>query len=209
MIFHDIEQGTDAWLDLRMGKATASNYACIMANDGRAFGDPAHRYALKIALERITGRRAEYSFKSEDMERGNVMEPFGRALYEERYFVEVTNGGFFDHGDWGDSPDGLVGDHGILELKSVIASVHEANIRRGAADPSYKWQIAGHILDTGRDWCDFASYCSDYPEGKQLVVFRTWRKDIAEQLEALANRRAKFIELVQQKTFEIEAMEAA
>lgn len=209
MIFHDVEQGTDEWLDLRMGKATASNYSTIMANAGGAFGDPAKRYALKLALERVTGRRAEYSFKNDDMERGNLMEPAARALYEARYFTDVANGGFFDWGDWGDSPDGLVFNDGTLEVKSVIASVHEANIRRGAIDPAYKWQVAGHIQDTGRDWCDFGSYCSDYPEGKQLVVYRTHRKDIDDMLDALVERRAKFIDLVNQKVEEINQLEAA
>lgn len=209
MIHHDVEQGTDAWLELRMGKATASNYPKIMAQDGKAFGEPAQRYALQLALERITGRRAEYSFKNDDMERGNAMEPAGRYLYEECHFVEVGRGGFFDHGDWGDSPDGLVGDDGVIEIKSVIAPVHEANIRRGAPDPSYRWQIVGHIADTGRDWCDFISYCSDYPEGKQIAVFRTARLDVIDCIAALEWRRARFIELIAEKVSQIERMEAA
>src|SRR5688572_21732604 len=131
-----------------------------MANYGKPFGEPAHRYALQIALERITGRKAEYSFRNDDMDRGHEQEPLARMLYEELTFSEVKNGGFFDWGEYGDSPDGLVADDGVTEFKSVIASTHEANIKRGAPDPSYKWQIVGHIDGTTRDWVDFGSYCS-------------------------------------------------
>mgnify|MGYP002040268088 FL=1 len=81
MQFHDVQQNTDEWQALRLGKATASNFACIMANDGKAFGDPAKRYALQLALELATGKKAEYSFSNEHMERGHEHEPVARMLY--------------------------------------------------------------------------------------------------------------------------------
>src|SRR6185295_353024 len=132
MMWHDVEQNSDAWTALRCGLATASNFACFMANDGKAFGDPAKRYALQLALERITGRKAEYSFKNDDMDRGHDQEPIARMMYEDENFVTVTNGGFFDCGEYGDSPDGRVGDDGIIEIKSVIASTHYATLQRGS-----------------------------------------------------------------------------
>lgn len=209
MIFHDVEQNSEEWEALRLGKATASNYAKFMANYGKDFGDPAQRYALQIALERVTGRRAGHSFKSDDMERGHEEEPLARLLYEEQNFVDVANGGFFDWGDYGDSPDGLVGDDGVLEIKCVIASTHETNIRRGAPDPAYRWQVVGHLDGTGREWVDFASYCSDYPEWKQLVVYRVHRADVLDDIEKLRTRREQFIELVRVKESEINQREAA
>ena len=102
MQFHDVPQNSPEWEALRLGKATASRFACFMANDGKAFGDPAKRYALQIALERVTGRKAEYSFKSDDTDRGHEQEPVARMLYEAEHFVDVANGGFFDCGDYGD-----------------------------------------------------------------------------------------------------------
>ena len=78
MIFHDVEQNSEAWDALRLGKATASNAAKWMANDGKAFGEPAQKYALQLALELATGRKADYSFKSDDMERGHEQEPIAR-----------------------------------------------------------------------------------------------------------------------------------
>jgi hypothetical protein len=195
MRFHDVEQNTEEWFNLRLGKATASNFACFMANDGKAFGEPAKEYALQLALEIATGRRAEFGFKNADTERGQEQEPVARMLYEERTFTDVANGGFFCWGRWGDSPDGLPGD-GTLEIKCVVAKTHFATLRRGTFDPAYRWQLVGHLDCTGRDWVDFASYCSDFPEEQQLVVYRLTRKECADEIKRLQERRAQFIELV-------------
>lgn len=209
MKWHDVEQNTPEWDELRLGKATASNYPKFMANNGKAFGDPAKRYALQLALERVTGRKSEFSFRSDDMERGHEQEPVARMLYEELTFSDVTNGGFFDWGEWGDSPDGLIDGDGVLEVKCVIAPVHHATIRRGKIDPAYKWQIVGHLDGTGREWVDFASYCADYPEHQRLVIFRTWRGEVEAELEDLAKRRAKFLDMVRSETEQLKQKEVA
>lgn len=200
MLWHDVQQNTPEWDQLRCGKATASKFGCFMANDGKAFGDPAKVYALQIALERIKGEKAEHSFSNEHMERGHEQEPIARMLYEEERFIDVTNGGFFDCEDHGDSPDGLVSLDGVVEIKSVVAPTHYANIRRGSFDPSYRWQLVGHLDCTGRDWVDFVSYCSDFPEGKQLFIHRLYRSDCIADISRLAERRAEFLALVQATT---------
>lgn len=194
--FFDVQQNTDEWQALRLGKATASNFACFMANYGKAFGEPAKRYALQIALERLTGKKAEHGFSNDHMERGHEQEPVARMLYAEETFCEVTNGGFFDCGQFGDSPDGLVGDDGVVEIKSVIASTHYETVLRGSFDPAYKWQLVGHLDCTGRDWVDFISYCSDFPLGAQLSIHRLNRADCADELAMLSERRAEFLTLI-------------
>lgn len=196
-VWHDVPQNTEAWNALRLGKATASNFGCIMANDGAAFGEPAKKYALQIALELATGRKAEFSFSTDHMERGHEQEPIARMLYEDAEFVDVTNGGFFDCGDHGDSPDGLIQHDGVIEIKSVTAAVHYATLKRGSFDPAYRWQLVGHLNCTGRDWVDFVSFCSEFPEASQLIVYRSTRDDFKEELKRLEERRAKFLELVQ------------
>lgn len=196
MIFHDVQQNSEAWDALRLGKVTASQAGTFMANYGKPFGEPAKRYALQIALERITGKKAEHSFTNEHMERGHEQEPIARMLYEDEHFATVLNGGFFDCGDYGDSPDGRVGEDGLTEFKSVIASTHYETLRRGSYDPAYKWQLVSHIDCTKRDWVDFCSYCADFPEGGQLIVYRMHRADITEELKMLQERRAEFLELV-------------
>jgi len=198
MIFHDVEQNTEEWLALRLGKATASNFACFMANDGKSFGEPAKKYAVQIALERINGTRKENGFSNEHMERGHEQEPIARLLYEEEKFVTVDNGGFFSCGEYGDSPDGLIGDDGVLEIKSVIDTTQYATMKRGSFDPAYKWQLVGHLDCTGREWVDFASYCADFPEEKQLLTFRTYREEFKDEIERLTARRAEFLKLVDQ-----------
>jgi len=197
MIWHPVLQNTPEWLDLRCGKVTASNFGCFMANDGKAFGDSAKRYALQIALERITGCKLENGFSNEHTIRGHEQEPFARTLYEEQYFIDVTNGGFFDCGLYGDSPDGLVGSDGVIEIKSVIASIHYATMKRNSFDPCYMWQLIAHLECTGRKWVDFISYCSEFPEDKQLLVFRLHREDYTDHINHLIARRTEFLQLVQ------------
>lgn len=198
MMFYDVEQNSDAWLALRLGKATGSNFGCFMANDGKAFGEPAKAYALQLALEIDTGRRAEYSFSNEHMERGHEQEPVAKMLYQDENFVTVQNGGFFCWGTYGDSPDGLISSDGVLEVKSVGAKTHYATLMRKSYDPAYRWQLVGHLDCTERDWVDFASYCAEFPEGKQLLVYRLHRDDCAEEINRLRQRRADFLGLVQE-----------
>jgi hypothetical protein len=208
MQWHDVQQNSEEWFALRLGKATASKFGTFMANDGKAFGDPAKDYALQLALEQATGRKAEYSFTNEHMERGHEQEPVARMLYEDEYFVEVTNGGFFDWGSYGDSPDGLVGDDGVVEIKSVIAKTHYATLRRNSFDPSYRWQLVGHLDCTGRQWVDFISYCADFPEGQQLAVYRLTRDECAYELSRLNERRNQFLSLTNEILFTLGAKAA-
>lgn len=198
----DVLQNSDEWYSLRVGRVTSSKFPVIMAHDPEdKWGDPAKRYAAQKAIERITGKKAyESQMKNEHLDRGHEQEPIARRAYEDRFFVDVTNGGFFDHGTWGDSPDGLIGDDGVIEIKSVIAPVHYATLKRGSVDPSYKWQIAGHIEATGRDYCDFVSYCSEFPEERQLFVYRITRDMFKDEIKRLQERRAKFLDYI--KTIE-------
>ncbi|EOZ4779687.1 YqaJ viral recombinase family protein [Pseudomonas aeruginosa] len=198
MRWHDVPQNSEVWEALRIGKATASSFGTFMANDGKAFGEPAKKYALQIALERATGVKASFSFSNDHTERGHEQEPIARMLYEDENFVEVSNGGFFDWELYGDSPDGLVMDDGVVEIKSVTAAVHYATLRRESFDPAYRWQLIGHLDCTGRDWVDFISYCSEFPPSSQLIVHRLHRSECADEIQRLRDRREAFLELVEQ-----------
>lgn len=194
--FHDIAQNTDEWFAMRAGRLTSSKLGTIMANYGKAFGEPAKKYAVNIAIEQITGDPIASTYSNEHMERGHEQEPIARMLYEEETFCDVSNGGFFGSDFIGCSPDGLVYDSGLIEIKSVIASVHYNNIKRQAVDPAYKWQCIGNLKFTGRDWIDFVSYCAEFPEDKQLFTNRLYKQDLAEEFEMLNTRIEQFQTIV-------------
>ncbi|MBT9432824.1 YqaJ viral recombinase family protein [Candidatus Sodalis endolongispinus] len=140
--------------------------------------------------------KSEFSFTNDHMLRGHEQEPIARRLYEETNFVDVTNGGFFDCCNYGDSPDGLVGNDGVIEIKSVTAAVHFETLKRRTFYPVYKWQLIGHLDCTGRYWVDFVSYCSDFPEHRLLISHRLYRKDYKEEINQLRARRKAFLHLV-------------
>lgn len=197
----DVEQNTNEWLSLRIGKITASKFGSII-NTG-SFGKVANDYALSVALERIKGIPSVNQIKTYHMKRGHEQESIAKSLYEATYFCEVTNGGFFYDDNFGDSPDGLVGSNGGIEIKSVIDSVQRANIKRGKYDPSYHGQIIGHLESSEREWFDFVSYCADYPEGKQLFVDRLYRDEFKKEIEHLKERKIEFNKLVESIVKEI------
>ena len=196
-MWHDIEQNTDEWLELRAGKVTGSACAKIMANYGKAFGNPAKDLAAVVAVEQLTGKRAaSSSFMNEHMERGHIEEPIARAQYETQFFTDVKNGGFYDNGATGCSPDGLAGDNGVIEIKSAIVSIHYARIKRASYDPAYKWQLLFNLRESGREWIDFVSYCADFPPHKRLFVSRLNVGDFSAELGEIEARLYEFFELV-------------
>lgn len=195
-MFHDVEQNTDEWLALRAGKITGSGFGKVMANFGKPFGEPAKKYAADIALEQITGSPVSNKYSNEHMERGHIQEPLARMKYEADYFCDISNGGFYDLGSVGVSPDGVVGE-GLIEIKSVIPSVHVANIKRARFDPAYKWQLIGNMYYTEKEWIDFISFCEDFPEQKQLYVYRLNRGHFTDEFEMMRDRIEQFQELIE------------
>ncbi len=196
--FIDVEQNSNEWFELRAGKLTSSKLGIVMANYGKALGEPAKKYAVNIAIEQITGEPIASTFTNAHMERGHEQEPIARDLYENNTFSDVTNGGFFDCGFVGCSPDGMVYDDGVIEIKSVIASVQFANIKRGKVDPAYYWQCVGNLKFTGRKWLDFISYSSEFPVDKQLFVHRIYAADLQDEFNKIDIRIDEFKAIVSQ-----------
>ena len=196
MKFYDVEQNSDPWHALRAGRLTSSKLPTVMANLGKSFGDPAKKYAVAVAVEQITGQPMPSGYQNEHMVRGHEQEPLARMLYEEEFFCNVENGGFFGADFVGCSPDGLVSDDGVIEVKSVIPSVHFANIKRQGLDPAYKWQCIGNLKFTGRKWLDFVSYCADFPEGKKLYRHRIFANELQDEFDTIDARVEEFEGLV-------------
>lgn len=188
----DIEQNTEEWFALRRGKVTASNFGAIMANYGKAFGNPALQYAMRVAIEAKTDRTIE-TFKNEWMERGLELEDEARQMYSDMTFAEVLNGGFCERDRFGASSDGLSGE-GMIEIKCVKYSTHFERLVKGGFDTSYQWQIRGQMYVYDLPWCDFVSYCPDFPLNKQLYIYRVYRD--AEEEEKLIARLNDFVKQV-------------
>lgn len=187
-----------------MRKATASQFHTIMAHFGKGFGDPALDYALNIALERVTGKRSQQSFKGNaNTVRGHEQEPMAVVAYENETFSTVRKGGFFDFVTYGCSPDGLVDNNGAIEIKSCLPHVHYQNMRRGGVIPSKKWQIVGYFLCTGVDWVDCISFCPDFPLMKQLFVHRAERRDYETEIDNLRAKLADFEDEVVRHVMEL------
>jgi len=192
-IFHNVEQNSDEWFNVRLGKITASNFGTIMANYGKAFGEPAKKYAMRTALESVI-KTVLPTYKNNNTERGHELEPIAREIYENDTFTEVLQGGFMEFGRFGASSDGLVNPDGSIEIKSVLYNTHFERIINGGFDTSYQWQIHGNIWIYERKWCDFVSYCPEFPYQKNLHIFRVERDE--EKIKMLEERLNEFVSLV-------------
>ena len=191
-MIHQIEQNTDEWFQLRMGKITSSHFGNIMANYGKAFGNPALEYAMRVAIESKTMVSIE-TFQNEWMERGIELEEDARELYQMETFTDVLPGGFCEKDRFGSSSDGLV-DEGMVEIKCPKYTTHFERLIKGGIDPKYQWQIRGQMWVYDRPWCDFVSYCPDFTQRKRLYVCRVER-DLVEEGRMVA-RLKEFVEQV-------------
>ena len=197
--FHDINQNTDEWMALRIGRIGGSSIGAIMANFGKSFGNPAKVLASNIALEQLTGVKIKSEFNNSHMERGHEKEPIARATYEaENGFITVSNGGYFSGSGIGVSPDGLVGKYGAIEIKDHLPHIHYDNIKRGCFNPSYKWQYFFNLKVTGRRWIDTISHCDQYPINRQNCVYRIESKDCKDKFKQIDERLKEFFQLVEE-----------
>ena len=201
MIYNNVQQNSDEWFDLRVGKPTTSKFGIIMANYGKAFSDTAKKYAHRLAMEQITNKKSdEESFSNKYMDLGHEYEPIACREYEQETFNIVSNGGFCEHDKFnvGGSPDGLILDQkGGIEIKSVINWTQRNTIKRNSFDPTYRWQILGNIWLCDLDWLDFISYGYNYTDSKKLFIHRAERKDYQEQIDMIEPRLIEFIKLIE------------
>lgn len=183
-----IVQGSPEWHAARCGKATASRIADAIARTKTGWGASRENYKAELVAERLTGVQAE-GFTNAAMQWGSETEPAARAAYSFRQDVDVFEVGFVDHPQIamsGASPDGLIGEDGLLELKCPQPATHIATLLGQSVPAKYLTQMQWQMACTGRKWCDFASYDPRLPESMRLFVKRVER-DEAEiaRLEAL------------------------
>jgi hypothetical protein len=169
-------QGTEAWALDRCGRATASEFSCVLA---KGEGKTRLAYLRRVVTERLIGKPIENAFSNGHMLRGTVQEPLARLAYEAATGEPVELVGFIKHPTLmtGCSPDGLIGKDGGGEFKCVIPTVQLETILRGDYPPEHRAQVQGNLWITGRTWWDFCSYSPDMPEHLRLYTFRVQRDE--------------------------------
>lgn len=169
----DCEQNSEEWLKARMGIPTASEFSTVMAK-GRGGGDSKTRqtYLYKLAGEIITGQPME-SFSNAHTDRGHAMEAEARSAYELIADVDCQPVGFIRSGRKGASPDSLVGDVGLVEIKTKLPHLVIEALLRGEFPPEHKAQCQGQLWVSEREWVDIAVYWPGMP----LFVTRAWRDE--------------------------------
>ena len=178
----DAVQGTPEWLSARAGKVTASMIsAVLMKPETAGFRD----YQAQLVAEILTGKPQGSDYTNVHMQYGTETEPLARSAYEAETGFSVDEVGLCIHETIdraGASPDGLVGNSGLVEIKCPKVATHMAYQIAGVVPAGYKNQMMWQMACTGRDWCDFVSFRPDLPEHLQLFVVR-FKRDSEKILE--------------------------
>lgn len=203
-VFDELEQGTPEWFASRAGIVTASEFSTVMAK-GRGGGDSATRknYMRKLAAERVTGKVVQTWSGNQHTERGHAMEPEARDLYAFLRDEQPRQVGFMRRGPVGCSPDSLVGDDGMLEIKTKLPHLQIEVLEAGVLPPQHKAQVQGQLWVSGRQWADFLSYWPDLPP----LLVRVERDE--EYIAELSGAVAQFIEELNQLAARIAALKEA
>lgn len=180
-------QGTVEWMMSRVGRITASRFSAVL--DKLKSGKPGAKrdaYLYEVVTERLSNQPTDH-YVSKPMQDGIEREPFARMRYEAATGAIVEEVGFLPHptlANVGGSPDGLLGDDGIIEIKAPTPATHIRTLLDGMSEDHLP-QIQGLLWITGRQYCDFVSYYPDLPPPLDLHIQRVERdEDYIAALEA-------------------------
>jgi putative phage-type endonuclease len=175
-----MDQGSEEWFTIRIGKVTASRVADVIAKTKTGYSASRDNYMAQLVCERLTNQKGE-SFTNAAMQHGTDTEPLARAAYEAFKDVLVDEVGFVPHPTIkmaGASPDGMVGDDGLLEIKCPNTATHIETLLSESVPGKYFTQMQFQLSCTGRQWCDFVSFDNRLPEELQLFVKRVPRDEV-------------------------------
>lgn len=174
-----VEQGSAEWHAMRLGCVTASRVSDVIAKTKTGWGASRGNYLAQLVAERLTGAVAE-SYSNAAMQWGTDTEPQARLAYEFRTDATVEQIAFIEHPSIpmsGASPDGLVGDDGLVEIKCPQTATHIETLKSGKVPAKYRTQMQWQMACTGRAWCDFVSFDPRMPENMALWIERVTRDD--------------------------------
>jgi putative phage-type endonuclease len=175
--YNGIEQGTEEWLRVRLGKVTASGVADVLAKTKTGVSASRGNYLVKLAIQRTTGA-IEEGFTNDAMQWGKDNEAQARIAYEVKSGNFVDQIAFVDHSTikwFGASPDGLIGTDGLVEIKCPNSSTHWDYFKYNRPPQKYVIQMQAQMACTGRLWCDFVSFDPRMPDRSKLLIVRVPR----------------------------------
>ena len=182
-----MEQGTTEWFEARLGKVTASRVVDVIAQTKSGYSTSRANYMAQLVVERITGK-VEESYSNSAMAWGTEHEPMARAEYEILRGVMVNEIGFVPHPtieNSGASPDGLVGDKGLIEIKCPNTATHIETLLTRDIPKKYMCQMYWQMACTGREWCDFVSYDPRMPDHLKLCIITVpYNAELIRELES-------------------------
>lgn len=201
-----MEQRTTEWHTARLGKVTASRVADVIAKTKTGYGASRANLMADLIVERLTGQPAS-TFTNAHMEWGTEQEPHARAAYSARTGELVEEVGFIDHpriANSGASPDGLVGDEGLVEFKCPATATHLDTLLAGEVPSKYIPQMQWQMACTNREWCDFVSYDPRLPEHLRMFVKRVERDDA--YIKMLEGEVTKFLTELEEKLTQLQEL---
>lgn len=200
------EQGSPEWHALRCGKVTASRIADMLAKTKTGWGASRANYKAQLVAERLTGVVAE-GYTNAAMEWGKATEADARAAYSFGKNMDVLPIDFAVHPNIpmsGASPDGLVGDEGLVEIKCPNTATHIDTLLGGVIPGKYGLQMQWQMACTGRAWCDFVSFDPRMPDDMQLFIRRLARDD--DMIAAIAGEVRAFLAEIDSTVAQLIAM---
>lgn len=189
------DQRTDEWFTERLGKATASRFRDIMSTIRTGEAASRKNYRAELVAERLTGVKQD-GFTSKEMQHGIDYEASAKIAYWLDTNNEVIDCGFFKHSDLnaGASPDGLVGEDGLIEIKCPNTAKHIETLKTQKLPSEYFWQVMGQMWITNRQWVDYVSFDPRMPANSRLFIKRIERDE--EQIQKLINEVTVFLQEV-------------
>jgi len=196
----DCEQGTPEWYQCRLGIPTASEFATVLAS-GRGGGESKTRrtYLYKLAGEILTDEPM-YSYSNDHMERGKTMESEARDMYVFLSDLEIHQVGFIRNGRKGCSPDSLIGNDGMLEIKTKLAHLQCEVLDYDEFPAEHKAQCQGQLWVAEREWVDFVSYWPKLPMfAKRVFRDEAYIKKLAAEVDRFNNELADLVEKIRSR----------
>ncbi|ELM3343132.1 YqaJ viral recombinase family protein [Salmonella enterica] len=182
-----MEQRSPEWFAARCGKVTASRLYDVMARTKSGYAASRQNYMAELICQRLTGKPEE-GFTNAAMMRGTELEPVAREMYALNEFdAVISEVGLIDHptiAGFAASPDGIVNDDGLIEIKCPNTWTHLQTLKTGVPKYQYLLQLHAQMMCTGRKWCDFVSFDDRLPP--ELAYFKTrinFDEVLAEEIE--------------------------